>query len=251
MSKISAVIIAKNEEKMIQEALDSLSFCDEILVIDNGSTDNTNKIAEKNNAKVYEFKSDDFSQIRNFGLSKASYEWVLYLDADERVDEVLEKSIKNAISENSQYSAFKLLRKNYYFGKNEWPYVEKIERLFKKEKLQKWRGELHESPEIEGEIGELKGYILHFTHRDLESMLNKTIEWSKKEALFRYNANHPQMTWWRFPRVMISAFLNSYIKQRGYKAGAVGIIESMFQSFSMFITYARLWELQHNAKRNK
>ena len=75
-------------------------------------------------------------------------------------------------------------------------------------------------------------------------MVNKTLEWSKIEAELRFNSNHPKMVWWRFPRVMTTAFLNSYVKQGGYKVGTVGIIESVYQSFSMFITYARLWEMQ-------
>jgi len=249
MIKISGIIIARNEEKMIGEALDSLLFCDEILVIDNGSTDKTKQIAESKNAKIYELRTNDFSELRNFALNKAEGDWVLYLDADERIDDELKNSIKENISNDSKYSAFFLKRKNYYFGSHEWPYIEKLERLFKKEKLKQWQGKLHESPIIDGEVGRLHGFILHFTHRDLESMLNKTIEWSSQEALLRYNSGHPKMTWWRFPRVMVTAFLNSYIKQKGYKAGVVGILESTYQSFSMFITYAKLWELQKLNKK--
>ncbi len=250
MKKISAVIIAKNEEEMIKDALESLSFCDEIIVISNDSTDKTKEISEKY-AKIYDFKSNDFSELRNIGLNKANYEYVLYLDADERISGELKKSIQDVLSKDLDFSAYKLLRKNYYLGsskKNEWPYVEKLERLFKKEKLKKWEGQLHESPVVEGKIGLLNGYILHFTHRDLESMLEKTINWSQTEALLRYNSNHPKITWWRFPRIMITAFLNSYIKQRGYKAGTVGIIESIYQAFSVFITYAKLWELQNSSR---
>lgn len=251
MKKISAVIIAKNEEKMIGEALDSLSFCDEIIVIDNGSFDKTKEIAQKKGAKVYEYKSNNFSELRNFGLSKALSDYILYLDADERIDEVLQKNIKDVLSKDSEVSGFKIYRKNYYFGssnKNEWPYIEKPERLFKKDKLSKWVGQLHESPVVDGKVGELDGFILHFTHRDLESMLEKTISWSSTEALLRYNANHPKITWWRFPRVMLTAFFNSYVKQKGYKAGGIGFIESLYQSFSIFITYAKLWELQNKIK---
>ncbi len=249
MNKISAIIIARNEEKMIGDALESVSFCDEIIIIDNGSIDKTKEIAEKAGAKVYEVKTNDFSELRNFGLSKSDCEWVLYLDADERIDVELKDSIKKEI-EDSSNAAFLLRRKNFYFGKHEWPKIEKMPRLFKKDKLTKWQGKLHESPIVDGEIGEIKdGFILHFTHRDLESMLNKTIEWSTQEAMLRYNNGHPQMTWWRFPRVMLTAFFDSYIKQGGYKAGAVGLVESVYQSFSMFITYAKLWELQKLAKK--
>lgn len=248
MSKLTAIIIAKNEESMIGDALDSISFADEILVIDNKSTDKTKEIAEKKNAHVYEINSDDFSDIRNFALEKSTNEWILYIDADERVDEELRRSIKEILLKGSDFSGFKLKRKNYYLGKNKWPKIEKIERLFKKEKIKKWYGKLHESPIFDGKVGNLNGYLIHYTHRDLESMLNKTIDWSTTEALVRYNAGHPQMSWWRFPRVMISAFLGSYIKQGGYKAGTVGVIESIYQSFSSFVTYAKLWELQHNEK---
>jgi glycosyltransferase involved in cell wall biosynthesis len=250
MNKITAILIARNEEKMIGDALKSLAFCDEVIIIDNGSIDKTKEIAEKAGAKVYEIKSNDFSELRNLGLSKTDCEWVLYLDADERINDELKDSIKKNIAENSKYSAFLLRRKNFYFGKHEWPKIEKMPRLFKKDNLTKWQGKLHESPIVDGEIGEIKdGFILHFTHRDLESMLNKTIEWSTQEAMLRYNNGHPQMTWWRFPRVMLTAFFDSYIKQGGYKAGAVGLVESVYQSFSMFITYAKLWELQKLAKK--
>ena len=83
-------------------------------------------------------------------------------------------------------------------------------------------------------------------------MLNKTIEWSKIEAELRFKSDHPKMTWWRFPRVMIKAFINSYITQGGWKAGATGIVEGTYQAFSIFITYARLCELQEKVmKKNE
>lgn len=250
-NKITAIIIARNEEKMLGDALDSVTFCDEIIVIDNSSSDKTKEVAEKFRAKVYEIKSNDFSELRNFGLNKTENKWVLYLDADERISPELKDSIKKTIGTSSM-SAFTVRRKNFYFGKHEWPKIEKMARLFKKDEFKGWRGRLHETPITDGEIGEIKeGFILHFTHRNLESMLNKTIEWSTQEALLRYNAGHPKMTWWRFPRVMLTGFFDSYIKQQGYKAGAVGVVEGIFQSFSMFVTYAKLWELQNQVKNKK
>lgn len=252
MSKISAVIIVKNGENLIADCIDSLSLADEIIVIDNNSEDRTAEVAERLNTKVYKSDSKDFSELRNIGLEKARFEWILYIDADERVSQELAKNIKDEIKKDSLLSAFKLQRKNFYFKNVEWPCIEKIERLFKKSALKKWQGKLHESPSFTGEVGELDGYLLHHTHNDLSSMLEKTIEWSKIEADLRFGANHPKMSWWRFPRVMINAFFNSYIKQKGYKAGTGGLVESIYQSFSMFITYARLWEIQNGFdKKNK
>ena len=247
MTKISAIVIAKNEETMIKDCLESLSFCNEVIVVDNGSTDKTKEIAESLRAKVYEIKTNNFSDLRNFGLEKAEGDWVLYLDADERIDSQLKEEILKAVNE-SAHDFYFLKRRNYYLGKNEWPFIEKMQRLFKKQSLSGWKGELHETPITKGSSAVLSGFILHFTHRDLESMVNKTLVWSSIEAITRYNQNHPHITWWRFPRVMLTAFINSYIIQGGFRAKSVGLIESIYQSFSIFITYAKLWELQHKAK---
>lgn len=250
MSNISAIIIAKNEEEMIADCLDSLTFCDEIIVVDNQSEDRTKEIAEKMGARVITCKTDDFSKMRTEGYSNAKCEWILYVDADERVTKTLEKSIIDHASAVTyqDIGAYTVKRKNFYFGNHEWPYVEKLERLFKKGRLIEWYGKVHESPKIDGEVGELNGFLMHYTHRDLSSMLKKTIEWSKIEAQLRISAHHPKMTWWRFPKVMIYAFLNSYVKQQGWRVGTVGIIESIYQSFSAFVTYARLWEMQNSKK---
>lgn len=247
MKTIAAIVIAKNEEKMIKECLASLSFCNEIVVIDNGSQDQTLEISKKMGAKVFDFRTDDFSKLRNFGLEKANYDWILYVDADERVTNDLKKEIKEKIEHAGKFAAYKIKRKNFYFGNYEWPYVEKIERLFKKEFIKGWRGKLHENSVVDGKVSELEGLLLHYTHRDLASMVDKTLVWSKTEAKLRFDSNHPKIAWWRFPRVMIPAFINSYIIQGGWKVGAVGLVESIYQAFSIFITYAKLWELQ-NAK---
>ncbi len=246
--KISAIVAAKNEENMIADCLDSLSFCDEVIVIDNGSEDRTVDIAKRVGAKAYTLKTDDFSELRNYGLAKPKGEWVLYVDADERVSEDLKQNIKdltNIRDRVKQLNGYFLKRKNFYFGNYEWPYIERLERLFRRDKLKGWKGRLHESPVVIGEIGEIgEGFLLHYTHRDLASMLAKTIEWSKIEAELRFAASHPKVTWWRLFRVMLTAFLDYYIKQGGWKVGTVGIIESVYQAFSIFVTYARLWEMQ-------
>lgn len=243
--RISAIVIAKNEEGMIGDTLSTLKFCDEIIVIDNGSIDKTIEIAKKNGAEVIVYKTDDFSKLRERGLELSSSDWLIYLDADERITKELEKEIVEKINHPASYKAFRVKRKNFYYGEHEWPKIEKLERVFKKDKLKGWKGKLHESPIVEGRIGDLENFILHYTHRNLSQMLDKTIEWSEIEADTRFKNKHPKMSWWRFPRVMIGAFFDSYIRQSGYKAGTAGMIESIYQSFSIFITYAKLWEKQN------
>jgi glycosyltransferase involved in cell wall biosynthesis len=245
MSKISAIILVKNAENLIADCLDSVSFCDEIIVIDDTSTDRTADIAERLGAKVYSQTTRSFAEKREFGLKKAKNKWVLYVDVDERVSPELKENILSIVNKTKdEYSAYRIQRKNFYFGKHEWPTIEKLERLFKKSDLKEWHGEVHETAIVDGTIGELEGFLLHYTHQDITSMVAKTIEWSKIEADLRMRTNHPKMSWWRFFRVMVTAFYDSYIKQKGYKAKTAGLVESMYQSFSMFITYARLWEMQ-------
>jgi glycosyltransferase involved in cell wall biosynthesis len=248
MANITAIIIAKNEEENIADCLDSVAFCDERLVIDGGSTDKTVAIVEKMGAIVISHPFTDFASARNQGLRHAKGEWILYIDADERVDNVLQKNILEAIKKQDEFAAYKVQRKNFYLGNHEWPKIEQMERLFQKKHLREWYGTLHESPKVTGEIGILEGFLLHYTHQNLSLMVSKTNMWSNVEAKLRFDTHHPKMVWWRFPRVMIGAFYDSYITQKGYKVGIVGLIESIYQAFSIFITYAKLWEMQQDHK---
>lgn len=239
---ICAIIISKNEEEMIGECIDSLTFADEIIVVDGESTDGTAQVAKKKGANVIVHTFNDFSTQRTFALAQTKADWVVYIDADERVTNELAHELKNLI-QSTTYSAFKIRRVNHYLGKP-WPKEDLLERVFKKNRLKGWYGTVHESPSIDGEIGTATHPILHYTHRNLESMLEKTITWSDYEAKLRFDNHHPPITWWRVLRVGMTNFFEYFVAQKGFTAGTVGVIESVYQSFSMMITYCKLWELQ-------
>lgn len=242
--KISAIIIAKNESPRIAACLTSVSWVDEIIVIDNGSADKTMDIAKKHGATVISSKEHNFANLRNIGRDSARGEWILYVDADEVVTPQLVKEIKEvASSQQSAISGYEIRRKNYYLG-YPWPGGEYILRLMRKDALVEWYGELHETARVDGTIGRLTSPMFHDTHRTLAEMVAKTNEWSRVEAILRLRSGHPPVVWWRFIRVMLTAFFDSFIRQGGWKAGTVGWIESIYQAFSIFITYAKLWELQ-------
>lgn len=249
MSKMTTVILTKNEEEMIADCIDSVSFSDEILIVDSESTDRTVEIARHLNARVAEVKTNSFAERRNVGLKMAKNPIILYIDADERVSPELRKSIERLLQDPPEHNiaGFIVPRQNYYLGNNPWPKIEYMERLFYKKNLLGWKGFLHETAQVKGVMKPISGMLLHYTHRNLSEMLAKTIIWSKIEAKLRYEAKHPPMTLWRFPRVMIPVFFDYFVKQKGWKLGLVGLIESIYQSFSIFITYARLWELQHKS----
>lgn len=241
---ISAIIITRNEQENIAECINTLDFATEIIVVDNCSADRTVDVAQKLGAKVYKIAGLDFSYLRNVGREKAKSDWLLYVDADERISKDLSLEIKSILKVSQDCAAYSLIRKNYFLGKPS-ANLEKINRLIKKDNLIGWQGSLHESPIIAGKIGNLRGYLLHYTHRNISSMVAKTNEWSDVEAQLLYKSNHPFMQEWRFMRIMLTSFFRSYIKQKGWKMGTVGLIEGIYQAFSSFITYAKLWEKQN------
>lgn len=250
--KLSVIIITKNEQDEIVDCISSVLFADEILVIDSNSRDNTNELAKRTGAIVYSVPFKNFSHQRNVGLQHTTGTWVLYLDADERIPKGLAEEIQLAIQQET-YTAYKIPRKNTYFRHFESPSIEYMERLFLRSALKGWHGDIHESPILlSPSIGILTNPILHSTHKDIESMVQKTNEWSEIEANLLVNAHHPKMEAWRFLRVMLTKFIESYIAKGAWKMGTTGIIESLFQSYSYFITYAKLWEQQQrNKKVNK
>jgi glycosyltransferase involved in cell wall biosynthesis len=240
--KLSAIIIAKNEEERIVKCLESVAFADERIVVDNGSADKTAELAKQQGAKILIAKEKDFSGLRELGLKEAAGSWVLYVDADEEVGEKLQKEILHVIHNDSNVGYF--VKRDTYFLGHHWPYQDKVERLFLRSALRGWHGTLHETPLYVGNVGVLIHALVHRTHRTLEEMVAKTNEWSALEAKLRLDAHHPPVVWWRLLRVMITGFNRSFFAQGGWRTGTVGWIESIYQGFSMFITYAKLWEMQ-------
>lgn len=247
--KISIVIIARDEQQMIEDCLKSAVWADEIIIIDDASTDKTMEIAKSYGAKIIlaESRERDFAAWHNQGKKEVKNDWFFKLDADERITPELQKEMQDVIRE-TQYVAYAIPRQNILLGKamkfGGW-YPDYQIRLFKKEKLIRWEGKLHERPIFKGELGYLKNSMLHLTHRDLSSMVEKTKEWSIIEAQLLFNAHHPPVTWWRILKVMTSEFCQRFIKYQAWRDGTVGWVEGLFQVFNKFLIYARLWELQN------
>ncbi len=252
--KISAVIATKNEEKMLNACLQSLSWVDEIVIVDTGSTDKTLSIAKKNNVRIVNYASGKtFSDWRNKELSEAHGEWILYVDADERIPKDLQKEILSII-ENSELSEtwYAIPRSNVIFGKEFrhggwWP--DYVKRLYKKSALKKWEGNLHEEPVVEGKMGKLKKPMLHIKHETVFEMIQKTNQWSVIEAQLMFEAKHPPMTIPRFFTAMAREFFKSMIKETAFLDGRYGIMMAMYQVFSRFVSYAKLWEMQVKSKQ--
>ncbi len=245
-TKISVLIISKNEADVIGDAIKSVKdFADEVIVVDD-STDETPKIAKKLGAKVTHNTFNNFADQRNLAATLAANEWIFYLDSDERVTQDFIKELERnilAFNSSQDIAGFYIRRKTFFYGRD-WGFVDRVQRVFKKGKLKSWRGVVHETPEVEGRLETIQSPIEHFTHRNFEQMISKTNEWSEFEAELRRKTNHPKMNFFRFVRVMATGFTSSYFKEGGWKNGTAGVIEGIYQAFSMFITYAKLWEKQ-------
>lgn len=249
---LSLIILAGNESEVISDCLKSASFADEIILVLANSTDNTKKIAKSLNLplKIIETKDEynrNFSKWRNLGYQAATGDWILYLDADERITPELQKEIISTINTTKLFNYFVIPRANYFLGKRVrfgGSYPDYVKRLYFREKFSGYQGYLHEEPIIKGDLGYLKNDLLHYTHRNLTSMLQKTIVWTDMEAEALFDDKHPPVVWWRFPRMMLTKFWQRLIKEQMWRDGTVGWISVLFECFDTFIIYARLWEKQ-------
>lgn len=243
---LTAVVITKNEEDRIKTCLESLKWADELVVIDHGSADSTIGIARQYTNKIFELKDADFDALRNKGIKEAKGQWVLYVDSDERILQPLKEEIQG-IARKDQFSAYAISRTNIIFGKKLQfgPYRKDwVIRLFKKDSFEHWVGKIHEYPKFKGELGYCKNQLLHLTHRDVDQIVLKSLEWSKIEAKLRFESGHPKMSGWRFLRILLTETFNQGFKRGGFFNGTIGVMDSLLQVFSMFITYVCLWQLQ-------
>lgn len=251
---ISAVIIAKDAEDKIKGCIKSVDWCDEILVVDTGSKDKTPQISKNLGAKVFKYKKGSFADWRNQGIKKAKSKWILYIDTDERVTKGLKKEIFAKMRQKDSLGAYAIPRKNFILGKEfrhggQWP--DYVKRLFKKDKLRKWTGAVHEEPDFEGQLGHLKHHFIHQKHDSFTDMVEKTNKWSEIEARLMLEAGHPKMNIARFLTAMTREFVLRIIRQRGYLDGKEGTIYSLYQVWSRFLSYAKLWEMQTVPKNKK
>ncbi|MDO9028781.1 MAG: glycosyltransferase family 2 protein [Candidatus Roizmanbacteria bacterium] len=254
--KITAVILTKNEEKNIERCLKSINFCDQIIIIDDYSKDKTVKIVHQVGVgrdrpvyKIYEKKlNNDFASQRNFGLSKASNDWILFIDADEVVSEELKKEIVSwfhgsIVKENAFY-----LRRRDYFWEQELRFGEikkvrnrGIVRLVKKNSGT-WMGSVHEVFHTASKVGQLNGYLNHYPHPTLKEFINDINYYSSIRAKELFNrgvkTNIFEIIFFPF-----SKFVYNYFFNLGFLDGPAGFTYAFMMSFHSFLVRVKLYQL--------
>jgi glycosyltransferase involved in cell wall biosynthesis len=241
---ISAVILAKNEEKNIKGCLNSLKWCDEMVVIDDESEDRTSAIAKNLGAKVFTRPlNGNFSEQRNFGLQEAKGEWVLFVDADERVSEALWYEIMQQTNAPfSKHNGFFLKRRDIMWGR-ELVHGEsgdiKLLRLAKKNSGE-WKGAVHETWVIDGDKGLLNNPLTHYPHSTVEDFLKEINFYTDLRAKELYKKEHTVsgLSLLLFP---IGKFFQNYFIKQGIRDGVPGLIFAIIMSFHSFLVRGKLW----------
>lgn len=246
---ISAVILTKNEEKNILECLHSLRWCDEIIVIDDYSEDKTIDLINKwktKEVKVYKHHlANNFSAQRNYGLTKASGNWVLFVDADERVTSSLQYEILSLINASVEnINGYLIKRKDIIWGK-ELKHGEtnkiKILRLAKRTSGE-WKGNVHEVWCINGKTAILKNPLIHYPHRTLNDFLKEVNYYTDIRAKELYQQRR-KVKFWSIIFFPSAKFIQNYIFRLGFLDGMRGLIIAVLMSFHSFLVRGKLWSL--------
>ena len=239
--KISAAIITYNEERNIPRALESLRCCDEIVVVDSGSTDRTVELATKLGARVLESSWRGYAGQKNYASERCGHDWVLSLDADEALSEALEGEIWQIKKNGPDFDAYTMPRMAQYLGRwilhSGW-YPDRKVRLFDRRHA-KWVGDfVHESVMVEGRIGHLKSSILHFTCSSLSEHL-KTMDRYTTLAAEQLVEQKKSIGWRHLALDPPWTFFKTYVIQRGFLDGAEGLAIANMAALYNFLKYAK------------
>lgn len=247
---ISAIILTKNEERNIEKCLKSIYWCDEIIIVDDNSTDKTIEIAKKYNATVYSRSLDNnFSAQRNFGLSKANNDWILFVDSDEIVSDALAYEISNAIGIKSQnpknFNGFYIKRTDFIWGKKlEYGETGGINLLrLARKNAGLWEGTAHERWIINTSTGKLINPLLHFPHKTLSEFLREINFYTDLKAKELLNKNI-KVSFWSIIAYPSGKFFVNYFLRRGFMDGMPGLVFAITMSFHSFLVRGKLWTRQ-------
>ena len=246
LSTLACVVITKNEEANVQDCLKSVQWVDELIVVDAESGDRTVELARACGAKVSVRPWPGFGLQKNFGMAQASSDWILILDADERVTEELRQEITASLAvwTAGDPVAYRIPRKNFFYGawvRGGGVYPDYQVRLFRRGLAQYNDVAVHENLIVDGEIGTLAGHLDHYTERRIQDHFKKfglyttlaaqekaktvrTVGWI--DLVFR-----PQVVW-----------VKTYLLKQGFRDGVNGLIVCVFASMYTFVKYAKLWD---------
>jgi (heptosyl)LPS beta-1,4-glucosyltransferase len=250
--KVSVTVITRNEAADIADALASVAWADEIVVVDSQSTDDTVSIARRHTGRVVARDWNGYADQKNYAASIASHDWILSLDADERVTPELAEEIKTTLATAPAAAAYRIPRVTWHLGRwvrsTDW-YPDYQTRLYDR-RAAEWAGRyVHESVQVRGVTGQLRHDIQHYAYRDIADHLETIDRYTTYAAKQMHEAGrragafdivaHPPL-----------AFLRNYVVRGGLRDGLPGFIISAMNSYYVFLKFAKLRELQRATRRS-
>lgn len=249
MSKISCVVITYNESRNIRRCLESVSWTDEIVVVDALSTDDTRDIASEFTDKVHQLKWAGFGPAKEFTRNKATGDWILSVDADEVVPERLREEIQRITESEGPLDGYFLPRRSNFLGRwirhGGW-YPDLVLRFFKKDKGSFSDRLVHEEVRVRGTTGCLKNDLLHYTDPDFDHYLRKLNRYTSLDARQLFNQGKRA----KVPDLLLRpllTFVKMYFFKVGFLDGMPGLILAVSSSFHVFAKYVKLWHLRRSA----
>lgn len=250
--KISVSIIVYNEEDNITALCQSLDWADEIVIVDSDSTDRTVELARRHTAQVFNHPFRGYKDKHQFADSKTTGDWILWIDADERVTPELRTAIE-ALRRRDPATlpdGFRIARRTHYQGRwighSGW-YPDYQMRLYRKE-ASYWDGVApHETARVRGRVEILGGEFLHYTKRDLSEHHRVLDSYTTLAARYLYDEGRRTRPF-ELALLPLAAFLRCWVVKQGFRDGVQGLIIALFSAYSVFLKYAKLWELQRTGQ---
>ena len=247
MPKLSVTIITKDEEADIADAIASVAWADEIVIVDSHSTDRTVEVARRAEARVIVIVRDwpGYIEQKNYAASQASHDWILSIDADERVTPELARELQQTLHDPA-HAAYEVPRLTWHLGRwirgTDW-YPDYQTRLYDR-RVSRWTGKyVHESVAVAGPRGRLTGDLQHFAYRSIEDHLETIDRYTSLAARQMYEDGRRAS----LPALLLHgplAFLRNYLAKGGFRLGAAGAIVSAMNAYYVFLKYAKLWQFQ-------
>jgi glycosyltransferase involved in cell wall biosynthesis len=250
---LSAAIITKNEERNIERCLKALTFVDETVVVDSGSTDRTVEICERSGCRIIRAAWEGYGKNKQLAVDSVTNDWVLSVDADEEVTPELAREIEAVLSGETVLSGYKIRWRSCYLGR--WIKHSGWNRKIKLKLFDRTRGGftddyLHETVKIEGEVGRLKGVLRHYTYPDLDAVTGKACVTTQMAAGAMYSQGKRSTIFKAYLHATWT-YLKTFVFNLGFLDGWLGHVLATNTAYAVFLKYLRLWEKGRDSRERE